>query len=889
MPLKLLPSQALKFYIVAKKSASEIKDSTPKVSPLMQQYNTIKAKYPDACLLFRVGDFYETFGEDAIRASRILGITLTKRGNGSESETALAGFPHHSINTYLPKLVKAGLRVAICDQLEDPKMTKTIVKRGVTELVTPGVSFNDDILQSKSNNFLAAVFLGKKTNGITFLDVSTGEFLTAEGNEEYIDKLLQNFRPSEVLVSKQQKADFKQHFGEDFHVFYLEDWIYKEDYAFESLTKHFQTNSLKGFGVDDFNEAIISSGAILYYLSETQHNKIQHITNIQRIAEDAYVWMDRFTIRNLELYHSYNPNAVTLIDVIDKTLSPMGSRLLKRWLALPLKDINKIRGRHEVVAYLKENSEELNQIQYQIKQISDLERLISKVATGKVSPREVIHLKDSLDAIIPIKTLALQSKNEALKTIGDSLHACELLREKIGATLNPDAPVAINKGNAIAVGVNVELDELRTISSTGKGYLDALEKRESEATGIPSLKISFNNVFGYYIEVRNTHKDKVPTEWIRKQTLVNAERYITEELKEYESKILGAEDKISQLESMLYEQLVNWMATYIKPVQLNANLVAQIDCLQSFAQMAIENKYVQPEIDDTFDLEIKEGRHPVIEKQLTVGTPYISNDVFLDRETQQLIMITGPNMSGKSAILRQTALIVLLAQMGSFVPAENVRMGVVDKIFTRVGASDNISMGESTFMVEMNETASILNNISDRSLVLLDEIGRGTSTYDGISIAWAIAEYLHEHPSKAKTLFATHYHELNEMEAIFNRVQNFNVSVKELKDTVLFIRKLVKGGSEHSFGIHVAKMAGMPQLVIQKAEKILKKLEKDHSGEALNGIKAEKDEMQLSFFNLDDPLLEDIKQEIMNIDINTLTPVEALMKLNEIKRMISKK
>jgi DNA mismatch repair protein MutS len=873
---------------VAKKSASEIKDSTPKVSPLMQQYNTIKAKYPDACLLFRVGDFYETFGEDAIRASRILGITLTKRGNGSESETALAGFPHHSINTYLPKLVKAGLRVAICDQLEDPKMTKTIVKRGVTELVTPGVSFNDDILQSKSNNFLAAVFLGKKTNGITFLDVSTGEFLTAEGNEEYIDKLLQNFRPSEVLVSKQQKADFKQHFGEDFHVFYLEDWIYKEDFAFESLTKHFQTNSLKGFGIDDFNEAVISSGAILYYLSETQHNKIQHITNIQRIAEDAYVWMDKFTIRNLELYHSYNPNAVTLIDVIDKTLSPMGSRLLKRWLALPLKDINKIKGRHEVVAYLKENSEELHQIQYQIKQISDLERLISKVATGKVSPREVIHLKDSLDAIIPIKTLALQSKNEALKTIGDSLHSCELLREKIGTTLNHDAPVAINKGNAIAVGVNTELDELRTISSTGKGYLEALEKRESESTGIPSLKISFNNVFGYYIEVRNTHKDKVPAEWIRKQTLVNAERYITEELKEYESKILGAEDKISQLESMLYEQLVNWMATYIKPVQLNAALIAQIDCLQSFAQMAVENKYVQPEIDESFDLEIKDGRHSVIEKQLPVGTPYISNDVFLDRDTQQLIMITGPNMSGKSAILRQTALIVLLAQMGSFVPAAQVRMGVVDKIFTRVGASDNISMGESTFMVEMNETASILNNISDRSLVLLDEIGRGTSTYDGISIAWAIAEYLHEHPSKAKTLFATHYHELNEMEAIFTRVQNFNVSVKELKDTVLFIRKLVKGGSEHSFGIHVAKMAGMPQTVIQKAQKILKKLEKDHSGEALNGIKAEKEELQLSFFNLDDPLLEDLKEEIMNIDINTLTPVEALMKLNEIKRMLSK-
>ena len=865
------------------------KEKQVKETPLMKQYNEIKRKYPDACLLFRVGDFYETFGDDAVRASKILGITLTKRGAGSETETALAGFPHHSINTYLPKLVKAGLRVAICDQLEDPKMTKTIVKRGVTELVTPGVSMNDEVLQSKTNNFLAAIYFAGKSIGISFLDVSTGEFLTAQGNAEYIDKLLQNFNPSEVLIPKNNKNGFRETFGEDFHNFYLEDWIYKEDYAFESLTKHFQTNSLKGFGVDDFNEAIISSGAILYYLSETQHNKIQHITNIQRIAEDAYVWMDRFTIRNLELYHSYNPNAVTLIDVIDKTLSPMGSRLLKRWLALPLKDINKIRGRHEVVAYLKENSEELNQIQYQIKQISDLERLISKVATGKVSPREVIHLKDSLDAIIPIKTLALQSKNEALKTIGDSLHACELLREKIGSTLNSDAPVAINKGNAIATGVNAELDELRTISSTGKGYLEALEKRESEATGIPSLKISFNNVFGYYIEVRNTHKDKVPTEWIRKQTLVNAERYITEELKEYESKILGAEDKISQLESMLYEQLVNWMATYIKPVQLNANLVAQIDCLQSFAQMAIENKYVQPEIDDTFDLEIKEGRHPVIEKQLPVGTPYISNDVFLDRATQQLIMITGPNMSGKSAILRQTALIVLLAQMGSFVPAENVRMGVVDKIFTRVGASDNISMGESTFMVEMNETASILNNISERSLVLLDEIGRGTSTYDGISIAWAIAEYLHEHPSKAKTLFATHYHELNEMEAIFDRVQNFNVSVKELKDTVLFIRKLVKGGSEHSFGIHVAKMAGMPQTVIQKAQKILKKLEKDHSGEALNGIKAEKDEMQLSFFNLDDPLLEDIKEEIMNIDINTLTPVEALMKLNEIKRMISKK
>ncbi|WP_310023837.1 DNA mismatch repair protein MutS [Flavobacterium arsenatis] len=865
------------------------KEKTPKETPLMKQYNEIKRKYPDACLLFRVGDFYETFGEDAVRASKILGITLTKRGAGSETETALAGFPHHSLNTYLPKLVKAGLRVAICDQLEDPKMTKTIVKRGVTELVTPGVSMNDEVLQSKSNNFLASIYFGKKTIGVSFLDVSTGEFLTAQGNDEYIDKLLQNFNPSEVLVPKQNKGDFKEIFGEDFHNFYLEDWIYKEDYAFETLTNHFQTVSLKGFGIEELSEGIIASGAILYYLSETQHNRVQHITSIQRIAEDAYVWMDRFTIRNLELYQSYNPNAVTLLDVIDRTLSPMGGRLLKRWLALPLKDINKIRNRHEVVSYLNENQEVLKNIQYQIKQISDLERLISKIATGKVSPREVVYLKESLDAIIPIKSLALESKNEAVKIIGDSLHSCDLLREKIKTTLNQDAPVAVAKGNAIAKGVNAELDDLRAISTSGKEYLEGIERRESEKTGISSLKISFNNVFGYYIEVRNTHKDKVPAEWIRKQTLVNAERYITEELKEYETKILGAEEKIYKLEVELFEQLVGWIATYIKPVQLNANLVAQLDCLTSFTQLAIENKYVCPELDDTFELEIKNGRHPVIEKQLPVGVPYIANDVFLDREVQQLIMITGPNMSGKSAILRQTALIVLLAQMGSFVPADSVRMGVVDKIFTRVGASDNISMGESTFMVEMNETASILNNISDRSLVLLDEIGRGTSTYDGISIAWAIAEYLHEHPSKPKTLFATHYHELNEMTDILPRIQNYNVSVKELKDTVLFIRKLVKGGSAHSFGIHVAKMAGMPQTVILKAQKLLKKLEKDHSGEALNGIKSAKEEIQMSFFNLDDPLLEEIKDEILNLDINTLTPVEALMKLNEIKRMLTKK
>lgn len=864
------------------------KDKTPKETPLMKQYNEIKRKYPDACLLFRVGDFYETFGEDAIRASKILGIVLTKRGAGSENETALAGFPHHSLNTYLPKLVKAGLRVAICDQLEDPKMTKTIVKRGVTELVTPGVAMNDEVLQSKSNNFLAAVFFGKKGLGISFLDVSTGEFLTAQGNEEYIDKLLQNFNPSEILIPKNNKADFKAVFGEDYHVFYLEDWVFKEDYALEILTNHFKTISLKGFGVEDLYDGIVASGAILYYLSETQHNKIQHITAIQRIAEDAYVWMDRFTIRNLELYHSYNPNAVTLLDVIDKTLSPMGSRLLKRWLALPLKDINKIRSRHEVVAYLTNNLEVLKQMQLQIKQISDLERLISKIAAGKVSPREVVYLKESLDAIVPIKSMALQSTQESVRIIGDSLHNCDLLRDKIATTLNPESPVAISKGNAIAKGVHPELDELRAISTSGKEFLEGIEQRESARTGISSLKISFNNVFGYYIEVRNTHKDKVPTEWIRKQTLVNAERYITEELKEYESKILGAEEKIQKLESELFEQLVAWIATYIKPVQLNAILIAQLDCLTSFAQLAIDNQYICPVMDDSFELDIKNGRHPVIEKQLPIGTPYIANDVFLDRDSQQIIMITGPNMSGKSAILRQTALIVLLAQIGSFVPAEHVRLGIVDKIFTRVGASDNISMGESTFMVEMNETASILNNISERSLVLLDEIGRGTSTYDGISIAWAIAEFLHEHPTQAKTLFATHYHELNEMTEVLPRIQNFNVAVKELKDNVLFVRKLIKGGSAHSFGIHVAKMAGMPQMVILKAQKILKKLEKSHSNEAMSDVKSMNEDVQMSFFNLDDPLLEQIKDEIVSLDINTLTPIEAMMKLNEIKKMLIK-
>ena len=856
----------------------------------MKQYNAIKAKYPDALLLFRVGDFYETFGSDAIKAAGILGITLTKRGAGSESEIELAGFPHHSINTYLPKLVKAGERVAICDQLEDPKQTKNIVKRGVTELVTPGVALNDEVLQSKTNNFLCSVYFGKINIGISFLDISTGEFLTSQGNQEYIDKLLQNFSPSEVLVAKPKRNKFTECFGKDFHTFNLEDWVYQPDYANETLLKHFDTKSLKGFGIDNLSEGIIASGSILHYLAETQHNKLEHISSISRIAEDDYVWMDRFTIRNLELYNSTNNNAVTLLNIIDKTISPMGGRLLKRWLALPLKQIDQIKQRHEVVSYLKTDTIVLGKIQHNIKLIGDLERLISKIATQKVSPREVIHLKNSLEAIIPIKEFASNCDNESLQVIGDNLQSCNVLREKIKETLNEEAPVNILKGSSIAAGFSAELDELRALSTSGKDYLDQMLKRESERTGITSLKIASNNVFGYYIEVRNTHKDKVPEEWIRKQTLVNAERYITEELKEYEAKILGAEERIMAIEQKLFADLVQWMNQYIKPVQQNAYLIAKIDCLCGFAQLASDNNYVYPNLDESHDLDIVEGRHPVIEKQLPIGEPYIANNVFLDREAQQVIMITGPNMSGKSAILRQTALIVLLAQIGSFVPAKEARIGVVDKIFTRVGASDNISMGESTFMVEMNETASILNNISDRSLVLLDEIGRGTSTYDGISIAWAISEYLHEHPAKPKTLFATHYHELNEMTETFERIKNFNVSVKELKDNVLFLRKLVEGGSEHSFGIHVAKMAGMPQQVLRRANQILKKLEKSHSSEELTDkVKSMQDEMQLSFFNLDDPLLENIKEEIIDIDIDTLTPVEALMKLNEIKRMLLKK
>lgn len=853
-----------------------------KETPLMKQYNQIKSKYPDALLLFRVGDFYETFGEDAVKAAAVLDIVLTNRNNGTE-RSELAGFPYHSINTYLPRLVKAGYRVAICDQLEDPKTVKGIVKRGVTELVTPGVALNDDILQSKSNNFLASVWIGKQVNGVAFLDVSTGEFLVSQGDKSYIDKLLQNFHPSELLIAKHQKKEFAAAFGSDFHCFYLEDWVFKEDYAQQLLTKHFQTNSLKGFGVEELTDALLSAGAILYYLSETQHHQLQHITRIQRIAEEAYVWLDKFTIRNLELYTGSSAQSVSLLDVIDKTLSPMGSRTLKRWLALPLKKIEKIRQRHEVVAYFLKQLPELESIKEHIARIGDIERLISKVATQKINPREVVQLCSSLEHIPQIKQLCLTSGNESLSLLGDKLHDCQQLCARIRETLNEEAPVNIAKGNAIAAGYSAELDELRGLSHSGKSYLDDLLLRETQRTGIPSLKIDNNNVFGYYLEVRNTHKDKVPADWVRKQTLVNAERYITNELKEYEAKILGAEEKIGQLEQALYAELLNYIAEYIAPVQQNAILVGQIDCLAGFATLALQNNYQQPEMSDDYVIDIKEGRHPVIEKQLPIDTPYIANDVYLDREQQQIIMITGPNMSGKSAILRQTALIVLLAQIGSFVPATSAHIGIIDKIFTRVGASDNISLGESTFMVEMNEAALILNNISERSLVLLDEIGRGTSTYDGISIAWAIAEYLHQHPSRAKTLFATHYHELNEMTESFERIKNYNVSVKETTDSVLFLRKLVAGGSAHSFGIHVAKMAGMPQYVIQKANKMLQKLEENHNIAPQTSLKSSNKEMQLSFFDLNDPLLEELKADLLGLDLNTLTPIEALMKLNEMK------
>ena len=860
-----------------------------KTTPLMKQYNGIKVKYPDALLLFRVGDFYETFGSDAEKAARILDIVLTQRNNGGD-QTALAGFPHHALNTYLPKLVRAGQRVAICDQLEDPKQTKTIVKRGVTELVTPGVSLSDELLQAKANNFLSAVHVGPGRLGISFLDISTGELFLAEGDAPDIDKWLQNFAPSEILVSKKHRTDFKEAFGTAHHCFFAEDWIFQEDYSRETLMGHFKTSGLKGFGVEDLPAGITAAGAVIHYLKETQHRQLGHITALSRLSSSDYVWMDRFTLQNLELFQARDPRGVSLLEVLDKTRSPMGGRLLRRWLAMPLKQLDAIRERHKVVGYFAQRDMLLETIREHLGRTGDLERLIAKGAAGKITPRETVHLKNALETLIPLKSRISEVEEPALARIGQAIDPCEALRERIKEVLLEEAPANIGKGDTIAPGFSQELDELRDLARSGKAYLNQMLERETARTGITSLKIASNNVFGYYIEVRNTHKDKVPEEWIRKQTLVNAERYITEELKEYEAKILGAEERILELEVQLFNQLVVWLQEYIRPVQENARLVAKLDCLCSFAQLAREYNYTSPQMTDATDLNIQGGRHPVIERQLPPGEAYIPNDLVLNREDQQLIVITGPNMSGKSAILRQTALIVLLAQIGSYVPAESAHLGIVDKVFTRVGASDNISLGESTFMVEMNEAASILNNLSDRSLILLDEIGRGTSTYDGISIAWAIAEYLHEHPARPKTLFATHYHELNEMATLFPRIKNFNVAVKEGADKVLFLRKLEPGGSHHSFGIHVARMAGMPKTVIQKAEKLLKQLEKSHSGDALEErLKPREDELQLSFFQLDDPLLEQIRDEIVNLDIDRLTPVEALMKLNEIKRLLKAK
>ncbi|MBT3444492.1 MAG: DNA mismatch repair protein MutS [Flavobacteriaceae bacterium] len=853
----------------------------------MKQYNQIKVKYPDALLLFRVGDFYETFGADAVRAAKILGIILTKRGAGSTSETELAGFPHHSLNTYLPKLVRAGCRVAICDQLEDPKLTKKIVKRGVTELVTPGVSLNDEVLEQKKNNFLAAVHFGKSKSGISFLDISTGDYWVSEGTNVQVEQLLQNFAPSEVLVAKPLKKFFTEQMGGQFNVFYLEDWIFESSYALEQLTAHFKTLGLKGFGIESMDTGVIASGAILHYLKEAHHNQIPHITAIRRIFEEEYVWMDRFTMRNLELFQSTSPNGVALIDVLDHTLTAMGGRMLKHGLAFPERNLKVIEQRLDAVAALVKDTAAYDQIAHHLNQMVDIERIVAKIATQKISPRALVQLGKSLQEIAQIKIYLSKHSNKALKERAAGFLDTKEVTDLIQSTLHAEAPVLLSKGGVIAEGVNSELDELRELLRSGKGHLDKMLERESERTQIPSLKIAFNNVFGYYIEVRNTHKDRVPEDWIRKQTLVNAERYITEELKEYETKILGAEEKIKIIESRLYLELLTELQAHIEPLKVNARQLARLDVLWCFASLAIKHNYTRPEFSDQTVLEVKEGRHPVIEHQLAAGTPFIANDLLLDPHTQQIIMITGPNMSGKSAILRQTALLVLMAQMGSFVPATSLKTGVMDKIFTRVGASDNISIGESTFMVEMNETASILNNITENSLVLLDEIGRGTSTYDGISIAWAIAEFLHEHPAKAKVLFATHYHELNEMTHDFPRIKNFNVSVKELEDKVLFLRKLVPGGSAHSFGIHVAKMAGMPEFVIRRASQKLKVLEKSHTVETnAESLKVGKDEMQLSFFNLDDPLLENIREEIKDLDIDTLTPIEALMKLNEIKRQL---
>ena len=872
--------------------AKSSKEKGSSETPLMKQYNAIKVKHPEALLLFRVGDFYETFGQDAVTASKILGIILTKRKNGAASHIELAGFPHHSLNTYLPKLVRAGERVAICDQLEDPKLTKKIVKRGVTELVTPGVSFNDEVLEQRKNNFLCGIYLSDKTHGISFLDVSTGEFLVAEGNHEYLQKLISGFRPSEIIFEKNKKTDFENAFGSDHYTFRLDEWIFTKDYAEETLNNQFQTKTLKGFGIDNLPKATVAAGAIFHYLGENQHKRLDHITSISRIEEERYVWLDRFTVRNLELLSSTNENAKTLSDILDETQTAMGGRMLKRWMVLPLKNKAPIERRLSVVSFLKEHQELSFELSQRLKNIGDLERLISKVAVGKVNPREVAHLKRTLTEIPSIKTLLQKKSNpKGLSEMLNKLDSCEKLVALIDRTLAEEPAGQFGKGEVIHSGWNKELDELREIAYHGKDFLAEMQKRESERTGIPSLKIAFNNVFGYYIEVRNAHKDKVPEEWIRKQTLVNAERYITEELKVYEQKILGAEEKILVLEQRLFQELILEMGAYILPIQTNAQILGRIDCLRSFATVAEKHNYCKPSINEGTKLNISKGRHPVIEQAMPLGEPYVANDLMLDPESQQIMMITGPNMSGKSALLRQTALIVLMAQMGCFVPAESAEIGVVDKVFTRVGASDNISSGESTFMVEMNETASILNNISPRSLILLDEIGRGTSTYDGISIAWAIAEYLHESKkAKCKTLFATHYHELNEMTHKFKRIKNFNVAVKEVGKKILFIRKLTEGGSEHSFGIHVAKMAGMPSSVLRRSEQMLQELESRHSGGGKKSSKEIKaalnDSMQLSFFQLNDPVLEQIHDELKNVDINGLTPMDALLKLNEIKKLI---
>lgn len=867
-------------------------------TPLMKQYFEIKAKHPDAILLFRVGDFYEMYGDDAVVGAEILGIVQTKRANGVGQSVEMAGFPHHALDTYLPKLVRAGKRVAICDQLEDPKLTKKLVKRGITELVTPGVSINDNILNHKENNFLAAIHFAKDKCGIAFLDISTGEFLTAEGTTDYIDKLLNNFSPKEVLLERNNKKKFEEIFGPRYFSFELDDWIFTSEAANDRLLKHFETKNLKGFGIQHLKLGIIASGAILYYLDQTQHTHISHITSLARIEEERYVRLDKFTVRSLELVCAMNEDGKSLLDVIDKTISPMGSRLLRRWILFPLKDVKPIQERQDVVEYFFRHPEVKELLDEQLEQIGDLERIISKVAVGRVTPREVVQLKIALQALEPIKEACMASNEPSLCRIGEQLNVCALIRDRIDREIQPNPPSLVNKGGVIAKGVNEELDELRSIAYSGKDYLLQVQQRESEKTGIPSLKIAFNNVFGYYIEVRNAHKDKVPADWIRKQTLVNAERYITEELKEYEEKILGAEEKILSLESRLFNELVLCLTEYIPPIQCNANLIGRLDCLLSFAKAAESNKYIRPLVDESDVIDIKGGRHPVIEKQLPLGETYVANDVYLDEDKQQIIIITGPNMAGKSALLRQTALITLLAQIGCFVPAESARIGIVDKIFTRVGASDNISVGESTFMVEMNEAADILNNMTSRSLVLFDELGRGTSTYDGISIAWAIVEYIHEHPhAHAKTLFATHYHELNEMERSFPRIKNFNVSVKEVGNKVIFLRKLVPGGSEHSFGIHVAKMAGMPKCIVNRADEILKQLESEKRQEgATSGSSVKKapatrqsGNYQLSFFQLDDPVLSQVRDEIKNMDLNNLTPLEALNKLSEIRKIITGK